>query len=165
MHCLWWYIRGLIHYERLNNTQSVTAEKYLPKLEDLKHAFSIKRRGVIIGVILSLLNRRGVILLHDNTKPHIAKLIQENIMGLGYAVLPRPPYSPNLALSDFHVFRSMQHYLSNKKYEIEDQLKIDLDQFFASKPKSILKEALKTFQNNGKRLSKMKEPILQIKVF
>ena len=157
MHCLWWDIRGLIHYERLNNTQSVTAEKYLPKLEDLKHALSIKRP--------SLLNRRGVILLHDNTKPHTAKLIQENIMGLGYALLPRPPYSLDLALSDFHVFRSMQHYLSNKKYEIEDQLKIDLDQFFASKPKSILKEALKTFQNDGKRLSKMKEPILQIKVF
>ena len=99
MHCLWWDIRGLIHYELLNDTQSVTVEKYLPKLEDLKHALSIKRP--------SLLNKKGVILVHDNAKPHIAKLTQENIMGLGYALLPCPPYSLDLALSDFHVFKSL----------------------------------------------------------
>ncbi|KAG5325253.1 MOS1T transposase, partial [Pseudoatta argentina] len=38
-----------------------------------------------------------VILLHDNARPHVAKPVKTS-------VLPHPPYSPDIAPSDFHLF-------------------------------------------------------------
>ncbi|KAK6751598.1 hypothetical protein RB195_003172 [Necator americanus] len=52
---------------------------------------------------------------------------------LGWKVLPHPPYSPDLAPSDYHLFRSVQHHLEEKRYNDCDHLENDLPAFFASK--------------------------------
>jgi hypothetical protein len=43
---------------------------------------------------------KKVLLLHDNTRPHTAKFAVETISCLGFEVLERPAYSPDLAPSD-----------------------------------------------------------------
>ena len=63
----------------------------------------------------ALVNRKGVILQHDNARPHAAKQTQEKIRSLGWEVLPHPPYSPDLAPTDFHLFRSLEHFIGDKK--------------------------------------------------
>ena len=80
MLCLWWDMRGLIHYELLCPNQTITAAKYCSQLEDLKTALSIKRPA--------LLNRKGVVLQHDNARPHTARITQEKIMSFNWEVLP-----------------------------------------------------------------------------
>lgn len=48
--------------------------------------------------------RKGVILLLDKACPHTAQLTRETINKLACETVPHPPYSPDLALSDFHLF-------------------------------------------------------------
>ncbi|KAK6728845.1 hypothetical protein RB195_006110 [Necator americanus] len=48
-------------------------------------------------------------------------------------VLPHPPYISNLAPSDYHLFRSLQHHLEEKRYDDRDNLENDLRAFFASR--------------------------------
>ena len=48
-------------------------------------------------------------------------------------MLPHPPYSPNLAPSDFHLFRSLQNSLNSKTFASEDLIKQHLDKFLAEK--------------------------------
>ena len=60
----------------------------------------------------ALLNRHGVLLVHDNARPHSSKMILKKIKYLLYEILP--PYSPDLALTDFHVFKHLQHFSWNK---------------------------------------------------
>ncbi|KAK6737501.1 hypothetical protein RB195_019918 [Necator americanus] len=51
---------------------------------------------------------------------------------IGWEVV-RPPNRPDLAPSDYHLFRSLQHHLEEKRYDDRDHLKNDLRAYFASK--------------------------------
>ena len=48
-------------------------------------------------------------------------------------MVPHPPYSPDLAPTDYHLFRSLSNHLREKKFDDENDLKMDLVNFFAQK--------------------------------
>ena len=56
---------------------------------------------------------KGNMLLHNITKPHSARITQERILDLCQSVLPNLPYSPDFAISDFHLFHSIQYALND----------------------------------------------------
>ena len=86
--------------------------------------------------------KQKVILLHDKTRPHVAKTVRERIENLGREVLPHPAYSPDLAPSDYHLFRSMQHLFQEKIYTEFESIKKDLDSYFSSRPESFYKSGI-----------------------
>ena len=94
MLCVWLDWEGIIHYELLEQNQTVNAELYVQQMERLNMAIQEKRPN----------RQHGVLLLHDNTRPHIANMTKEAIQTHGWEVLPHPPYSPDLAPTDFHLF-------------------------------------------------------------
>jgi transposase len=51
--------------------------------------------------------RHGVILQHDNARPHTANMTKAAIQELDLEILPHPPYSPDLSPSDYHPFLSL----------------------------------------------------------
>ena len=51
--------------------------------------------------------------------------------------MPDAPYSPDLAPSDYHLFLSLQKHLNGKKFDINDAVKNELMQFFASKNQTL----------------------------
>ncbi|GFU97994.1 mariner Mos1 transposase [Trichonephila clavipes] len=57
-----------------------------------------------------------VILQHDNARPHVAKVVKTYLETLKCEVLPHPLYSPDLAPSDYHLFRSMAHGLTDQHF-------------------------------------------------
>ncbi len=49
--------------------------------------------------------------LHDNAAPHTTNVTKETLESLGFRVSPHSPYSPDLAPSDFHLFRSLTRFM------------------------------------------------------
>ena len=76
-------------------------------------------------------NRKGVVFHHDNARPHTSLVTRQKLLELGWDVLPHPPYSPNLAPSDYFLFRSLQNSLNGKNFNNDDDVKSYLVQFFA----------------------------------
>ncbi len=125
MLCIWWDVRGVVHWELLDPNQTITAEVYCSQLDRLCEKLTRNRP--------SLINRKGVILQHDNARPHTARLTQQKINELGWEVLPHPPYSPDLAPSDYHLFRSLQNFLMGKEFDGIEDVKRGITSFIASK--------------------------------
>ena len=78
-------------------------------------------------------NRKGVVFHHDNARPHTSLVTRQKLLELGWDVLPHPPYSPDLALFDYFLFRSLQNFLTGKNFNTDDDIKSYLIQFFANK--------------------------------
>ena len=76
-------------------------------------------------------------LLHDTARPHLARITREKIFDLDFSVLPHELYSPDLALSNFHIFRFLQNARNDKKFSKEDQVKMFGENFLSSKPAEI----------------------------
>jgi len=61
----------------------------------MKDILKEKRRGKVT---------KGVLFLHDNAPGHRALATQKKLTYLGFQCLDHPPYSPDLAPSDYHLF-------------------------------------------------------------
>ncbi|GFX90546.1 integrase catalytic domain-containing protein [Trichonephila clavipes] len=61
--------------------------------DKLNAAIKEKRSG--------LASRKGIVFHHDHVRPHTAMVTQQKLNALGWEVLGHPPYSPDIALSDY----------------------------------------------------------------
>ena len=142
--CVWWNIQGIIHFEVLEPGQTITSDLYCEQLERVNQA--------LINKHPALVNRKGVILQHDNARPHSAKKTQDKINELGWEVLPHPPYSPDVAPSDYHLFRSLQHFLSGEKFQNVEEVKNGLSNFLIKSHLRSTDLELQICPLDGKRL-------------
>lgn len=117
--CCWWDAQGMLYWELLEEGQTVTAQVYIRQLLQLAAVIQEKRPG-----------RMEVCLLHDNARPHIASATHRQLVDLGWNTIPHPPYSPDLAPSDFHLFHSFKEHLRGHNFRDFDHLESELARFF-----------------------------------
>ena len=86
----------LIHY--LPKGPTINAEYYSSLLVQLKDILKEKRRRKVT---------KGVLFLHDNPSAHWALLTQNKLVSMGFQCLDHPPYSTNLAPSNYKPFPGM----------------------------------------------------------
>jgi len=99
--------------EHMPRGSTVTSATYSNLRENLKPAIRQKRRGFLTT---------GVSLLHDNAKPHTATATVSTIEELLFESIPHPPYSPDLAPSDFHFFGPLKDALSETRFRDDDEM-------------------------------------------
>ncbi|KAK6762713.1 hypothetical protein RB195_023431 [Necator americanus] len=114
---VWCGVNGIYRFELLPDNKTVTADVHCAQLQRL-----IRKEHPKLDIVR---------LLRDNARPLIAKKTSQIILKLGWEVLPHPPFSPDLA--DYHLFRSLQQHLEEKRYDDRGHLENDLRAFFASK--------------------------------
>ena len=85
---VWWYWKSVVFIELLLKNQTNDSDACCRQLNKLNAAVEEKRP--------ELVNRKGVIFHHDNAIP----------------MMLHPPYSPDLAPSDYYLFRCLQNSLN-----------------------------------------------------
>ena len=130
--CIWWDWKGVLYYEILAENQTVNSNKYCSQLDQLKAAFDEKR--------LELVKRKCI--HQDNARLHVSLMTRKKLLQLGWEVLIHSPYSPDIAPSDFHLFRPLQNSFNGKNFHSLEDCKGHLEEFFAQKDKKFWEDGI-----------------------
>ena len=126
MLCVWWNLDGVVHLELIPDGRAVNAKLYTKQLERVYNV--LKRRYP------TLIHQKRALLQYDNASAHRANLTKEKLDELdGIEVLPHPAYSPDLAPSNYGLFRSMVHFFRGRRFETFDQFETACREFFEFK--------------------------------
>ncbi|GFX83155.1 mariner Mos1 transposase [Trichonephila clavipes] len=90
--------------------------------------------------------------LHGNARPHVAKVVKTYLETLKWEVLPHPLYSPDLAPSDYHLFRSMAHGLADQHFRSYEEVKNWIDSWIASKDNQFFQRGIRTMLERWKKV-------------
>ena len=139
----------MIFFEVLDPGETINIEKYCEQLKILKDKIHLERPS---------LRKNQVVFLQDNARPHTAKKIKELLASFKWDMLKHPSCSPDLTPSDYHLFRSMIHALSEKKFDTKEDVYFFFDNFFKEKNPAFFKRGIKlltekwqkTIDNEGK---------------
>ena len=116
MLCIWWDQKDVLYYELLKPGNTINEERYRTQLIRLKRAIAEKRPEYAT-------RHEAIIFHHDNARPHVAIPVKNFLENSGWEVLPHPPCSPDLASSDYHLFRSIQNVLTGIRITSEQGIK------------------------------------------
>jgi hypothetical protein len=82
----------------------------------------------------------GVLLLHNNARPHNPAATVNLLNSWGWEILPHPPYSPDLAPSDFSLFPKTKKNLRGQRFHSNEDVRNEVkkwlrvqDAFFSMK--------------------------------
>ncbi|KAG5326294.1 MOS1T transposase, partial [Pseudoatta argentina] len=118
-----------------NLLSTITGDRYRLQLMLLSRALKEKRP-------LYAQRHDKVILLHDNARPHVAKPVKTYLETLKWEVLPHPPYSPDIAPSNFHLFRSMARGLADRRFHSYEEAQKWIDSWIVSKDMSFFRRGI-----------------------
>ena len=119
-----WDCRGSLVLDFMPRGAIINADRYCSTLSLLRAAIRKKRRRI--------LDVDNVIILHDNARPHVANKTANKLRKFHWELLEHPPYSPDLAPSDFNLFSLLKKFLAGQRFTCDDEVKAAVRQWFHS---------------------------------
>jgi hypothetical protein len=118
----------------LTGQKTINAQYYSTLLnEKVKSVIRLKRKE----------RHDSVCFLQDNVRPHTAALTMATLLKLKWDVLPHPPYSPDLAPSDYHFFGPMKSDLGGKRFWNNDEVSAAVQSWIHKQPKTFFETGIK----------------------
>ncbi|GBM90647.1 Histone-lysine N-methyltransferase SETMAR [Araneus ventricosus] len=111
---VFWDAQGILLIEVMTRGTTINSVVYCRKLKKLKRAIQNKRRGLLSS---------GVVLLHDNARPHTPVRTGQVLRKFKWDVFQHSPYNPDMAPSDFHLFTAMKRWLGGQHFADDEELK------------------------------------------
>jgi len=107
---IFWDQDGILLIDYLPKGQSFNAEYYSSLLMQLKDILKEKRRGKVT---------KAVLFSHDSALAHRAFAIKKK---LGFQSLDHPPYYPDLAPSNYHLFPGLKKQLKGRHFSSDTEV-------------------------------------------
>ena len=107
--------------EFIPHKTTITGDTYASTMVALCKNIKQKCRGKLSA---------GVVLLHDNAPAHKSCTLRAAIRNCGFVELKHPPYSPDLAPSDYFLFRSLKKFLRGRQFSDDNAVKKAVTGYF-----------------------------------
>jgi hypothetical protein len=102
MIAVFWDRKGVLIVEFMQQRITATSEVYCKTPKELHEAIQNKRHGMLTY---------SVVLLYDSVRLHAAARTQGLLEHLNLVLFDHIPYSPDLALNDYHLFTYLKNWL------------------------------------------------------
>lgn len=142
MATIFWDAEGVILVDFLENQRTITADYYNSVLQKLKAEIVKKRPGKL---------HHGVLFHHDNAPAHTSRLCQSSLREFRWQILHHPPYSPDLAPSDFFLFPKLKSDLKGVRHQGTQAAKTAVLQWCKAQPPTFFRGGLERW---GHRMQK-----------
>ncbi|XP_011865157.1 PREDICTED: histone-lysine N-methyltransferase SETMAR-like, partial [Vollenhovia emeryi] len=119
---VFWDSRGIILIDYLAKGETINGQYYAALLDKLKATIKEKRPHLV---------KKKILFHQDNTRVHTCMVAMSKLNELKFELLPHPPYSPDLAPSDFFLFPNLKKFLGGKKYKSNAEVENAVNQYFS----------------------------------
>lgn len=147
MASIFWDAKGILLVDYLQTGKTITGEYYCNLLDQLDEKIREKRPG---------LQKKKVIFHHDNAPAHRGALATAKLVGLQYELLEHPPYSPDLAPSDFHLFPNLKRFLRGKRFSTDNEVITAVEGYFEGLPESHFRDGVNELETRWKKCIELK---------
>ena len=94
--------KGIVFINYLQNGKTINGEYYAKLLKELRQAIKSKRPGKLT---------KSVLLHQENALAHKSLVAMSAVHDRGFELIDHPPYSPDLAPSDYFLFPNLKNIL------------------------------------------------------
>lgn len=138
MATVFWDHKGILLVDYLEKGRTINGPYYANLLDQLKQAILDKRPH---------LQKKKIFLLQDNAPVHNSVVSMSKIHELNYELVPHPPYSPDLAPSDYFLFPNLKKHLAGQKYKFNSEVISAAEAYFDDLQESDYCSGIMTLQN------------------
>ena len=132
-----WDAHGVLFIDYLEKGKTINSEHYIGQLMRLKNEIGEKR----------LQMKKKIVLFHqDNAPCHKSLAIMAKLNELSFELLPHPPYSPDLAPSDYYLLANLKKMFQGKRLYSNEEDITETNAYFEAKDKSLYKKGIKMLE-------------------
>lgn len=137
MASVFWDAKGILLVDYLAKGKTVTGQYYTTLLDMLKSIISKKQPGM---------TKKKVLFHHDNAPAHSSAIVQQKLAELRFQLVPHPPYSPDLAPSDFHLFPKLKIFLAGTKFHSNEEAICAVNAYFEGLEENHFREGIEKLE-------------------
>jgi len=135
-------IKGIVHKEFVPKGQTVNSGFYCEVLQRLRERVQRHRPQ---------LWREQTWLLHHDNASHTAILTHQFLAKNKIAVIPHPPYSPDLAPCDFFLFPKMKLKLKGRRFDTIEEIQAETQKVLDTLTEKDFQEAFQKWRRQWDR--------------
>jgi len=134
---VFWDVNGILFIDFLDKDKIMNSEYYMALLDRLTAEIMIKRPYI---------QDKKVLFHHDNFSCHESMETMAKLKELHFELLPHPPYSPDLAPSEYWLFAETKKMLQGKKFNSNEEVINETEAYYESIDKSYYKKAIEKLE-------------------
>ena len=138
MASVFWDSKGIFFIDYLKKGQTINGEYYANLLRQLRKAIKTKRPGKLT---------KGVLLHQDNAPAHTSMVAMAAARDCGFQLVDHPPYSPDLAPSDYFFFPNMKKHLAGHRFTTDDEVIAAVEEFFGDQNQAAFTSGIQKLQH------------------
>ena len=128
---------GVLFIDYPEKGKTIYSERYIGQLMRLKNEIGEKRLQM---------KKKKVLFHQDNAPRHKSLATMAKLNEVSFELLPHPPYSPDLAPSDYYLFADLKKMLQGKRFYFNEEVITEKNAYFGDKDKSIFKKGIEMLE-------------------
>ena len=135
---VFWDAHGIIFIDYLQKGRTITGEYYAALLDKLNDEIKKKRPHMA---------KKKVLYHHDNAPSHTSLKAMVKLDQLRFELVAHPPYSPDLAPSNYYLFPNLKRWLQGKRFTSNEEVIAETEAYFEGLDVSYYRKGIEMLEN------------------